>query len=208
MKRLSFAEWTVILLFVSIVGLLGLVLRDYLHLKDRVVTIALDNAKTISNIAASAHTQYSNSIKAAGQNPAIDFTTSPTPVDNNLHFPATFSQELSKRIRDDNNFTRVQIYSDDPFESQRQRELDSFQQNAINALNTKEEPFFWSLRNVDDGQHTIRLAQPMVMGQSCVSCHNDARWKLAKRDWRVGDVRGVREVEVIVPEMNAMAFKA
>jgi len=208
LKRLSFPEWAVVLLFLLIAGLLGLVVRDYLHLKERVVAIAFENAKTISTISSSAHKQYSASVKGLAGLPGINFTTDTSPEARNVHFPATFSQELSKRIRKNNEQTRMLIYSNHPFDSQKGRALDVFQLEALAFLDDGTQKAFRGIRNVADGTRTLRLAQPMVMVDSCVACHNDAKWGLSKQDWKVGEVRGVREVEVAIPEMNAHGLRS
>lgn len=171
-KRLSFPEWAVVLLFLLIVGLLGLVLRDYMHLKKRVVDIAVENAKTISAISSSAHKQYSASVKGLADLSDINFTTDTAPESRSVHFPATFSQELSKRIRDNNEQTRMLIYSNHPFKSQEGRELDQFQMDALAFLEDGTEREFRGIRNVTDGTRTMRLARPIVLAESCVSCHN------------------------------------
>ena len=41
----------------------------------------------------------------------------------------------------------------------------------------------------------VRLIVPIIMGAPCVSCHN-AHPESPKRDWRVGDVRGIQEVTI------------
>ena len=45
------------------------------------------------------------------------------------------------------------------------------------------------------------------MAQACVSCHNTHPESL-KRDWKVGDVRGLQEVTITQPIIgNIFAFK-
>ena len=53
----------------------------------------------------------------------------------------------------------------------------------------------------------VRLITPVIMGASCVNCHN-AHPESPKRDWKVGDVRGIQEVVVHQPiATNIWAFK-
>ena len=45
------------------------------------------------------------------------------------------------------------------------------------------------------------------MGQACVACHN-THPESPKRDWKVGDVRGIQEVTITQPiAANIFSFK-
>ena len=53
----------------------------------------------------------------------------------------------------------------------------------------------------------MRLVAPVVMGAPCVACHN-SHPESPKRDWKVGDVRGLQEVTITQPIGNDLfAFK-
>src|SRR5207245_328164 len=53
----------------------------------------------------------------------------------------------------------------------------------------------------------VRLVAPIVMGAACVSCHN-THPESPKRDWKVGDVRGIQEVAITQPiAANIFSFK-
>src|SRR5207247_1634183 len=53
----------------------------------------------------------------------------------------------------------------------------------------------------------VRHVAPIVMGTTCVACHN-THPDSPKRDWKVGDVRGIQEVTVAQPiAANILAFK-
>ena len=45
---------------------------------------------------------------------------------------------------------------------------------------------------------SVRLVAPVIMDAACVSCHN-AHPDSPKRDWKVGDVRGIQEVIIAQP---------
>jgi class 3 adenylate cyclase len=53
----------------------------------------------------------------------------------------------------------------------------------------------------------VRYIAPVIMGATCVNCHNrhpDSQ----KRDWKVGDVRGIQEVSISQPfAANIFSFK-
>jgi adenylate cyclase len=53
----------------------------------------------------------------------------------------------------------------------------------------------------------IRLISPVLMGAACVSCHN-THPESPKRDWKVGDVRGIQEISVAQPiALNIFSFE-
>jgi class 3 adenylate cyclase len=53
----------------------------------------------------------------------------------------------------------------------------------------------------------VRLITPVTMGPACVSCHN-THPESPKRDWKVGDVRGIQEVSITQPiAANIFSFK-
>jgi len=41
----------------------------------------------------------------------------------------------------------------------------------------------------------VRLIAPVVMGAACVDCHN-THPESPKRDWKVGEVRGIQEIAI------------
>jgi hypothetical protein len=96
--------------------------------------------------------------------------------------------------------------SDLPFKGRETHALDAFETNAIAALRADPK------ENAVDVAGTIfdrrvRVASPVVMGEVCVACHNKHP-DSPKRDWKVGDVRGIQEISVAQPlEANIFAFK-
>ena len=54
---------------------------------------------------------------------------------------------------------------------------------------------------------SVRLVAPVIMGAACVGCHN-AHPESPKKDWKVGDVRGIQEVAIAQPiAANLFSFK-
>ena len=53
-------------------------------------------------------------------------------------------------------------------------------------------------------QVTLRYADAVRMGPSCVACHN-GRPDSPKKDWKVGDVRGVQSVQIPLLSLAAIA---
>jgi class 3 adenylate cyclase len=60
-----------------------------------------------------------------------------------------------------------------------------------------------SWHGVDD---RVRLVAPIIMGQTCVACHN-THPDSPKRDWKIGDVRGIQEISIVEPVVtNIFSF--
>ena len=106
--------------------------------------------------------------------------------------PPTLSIELARIISDQQSEIAVRFVSDFPFPERTSREFDAFERAAIVSLrqNPKQtiSDFSWSGLT-----GRVRLASPVIMdAATCVGCHN-TRPDSPKRDWQLGDVRGVQE---------------
>ncbi|MEO0415383.1 MAG: DUF3365 domain-containing protein, partial [Verrucomicrobiota bacterium] len=56
----------------------------------------------------------------------------------------------------------------------------------------------------EDGTEMLRYFSPVIMGRSCVDCHN-SHADSPKTDWRVGDIRGYQEVTLpMIDDQSAM----
>lgn len=122
-----------------------------------------------------------------------------------IPIPATFSLELGRLIGEDGN-VGYRFVSDFPFAGRQPHNLDAFEKDALARLRADPaEPVIevgGSLFN-----RSVRLATPIIMGETCVACHN-SHPESPKKDWKVGDVRGIQEVTVQQPvEANLFAFK-
>ena len=127
-------------------------------------------------------------------------------VSGAIPIPATLSIELGKLISAHDGTVKYRFISDLPFNGREPHALDGFEQNAIATLREKpKEPVVEVSGSIFDRQ--VRIATPVTMGPVCVSCHN-THPDSPKRDWKVGDVRGIQEVTVFQPiEANIFAFK-
>jgi len=109
--------------------------------------------------------------------------------------PATFIHDLSAALHD--NDTTISLFSPFPFPDRRDRKLDDFQQSAWDYLNAHPEEVFSRTETAGD-KTIVRVAVADKMsGQSCVNCHNSDP-RSPKTDWKLGDVRGVLEVNSVI----------
>lgn len=106
--------------------------------------------------------------------------------------PATLTIELGKKLRKNNPDLIVDLYSDFPFPWREPRALDDFQYHALNELRANPyKPYYRTESH--GGRKFLRYAIADRMSASCIACHN-SHPQSPKKDWKLGDVRGVLEV--------------
>ncbi len=124
-----------------------------------------------------------------------------------IPIPATLSLELGKVISEQQQNITYRFVSDFPFKDRAPHQLDDFEQSSLQSL--RENP---GQKNIVEATNSafrdrVRLVAPIVMGAACVSCHN-THPDSPKRDWKVGDVRGIQEVSISQPlAANLFSFK-
>jgi len=111
-----------------------------------------------------------------------------------IPLPATFLIELGAKISADsgNDGLQVRQYSDYPFRFRGPAKLDEFGTQALASLRANPGQPFVRYEDVD-GRPSLRYAEARIMAEACVKCHNEDP-ESTKRDWKVGDVRGVLEI--------------
>ncbi len=123
---------------------------------------------------------------------AMHTSTNPRANPDAIPAPSTMVHELGDLLVGQG--TAVRVYSPYPFPVRAGRKLDLFQQEAWDFLSRHPDRAFTRSDNID-GQPVVRVAlADRMTDQACVRCHN-ATVGLAKRDWKLGDVRGVMEVD-------------
>jgi class 3 adenylate cyclase len=123
-----------------------------------------------------------------------------------IPIPATLSLELGKVISEQQQNIGYRFVSDFPFKNRAPHPLDDFETASLQSL--RENPDQKIVKAVSSmfSDH-VRLIAPVIMGPACVSCHN-VHPESPKRDWKVGDVRGIQEVTITQPiAANIFSFK-
>jgi serine/threonine protein kinase len=108
--------------------------------------------------------------------------------------PATLTIDLADYISNHSERgSRVRLYSDLPFTTRTDGGVrDDFEREALEQLRRKPDEAFYRFTEVD-GRPVLRFATARVMKAVCVECHN-SHPDSPRRDWQIGDVRGVLEV--------------
>ena len=123
-----------------------------------------------------------------------------------IPIPATLSLELGHVLSEQQHNIEYRFVSDFPFKGRASHVLDTFETNALKVLreNPDQRPVQVSASLFSD---RVRYITPVVMGAACVNCHN-SHPDSPKRDWKVGDVRGIQEVSISQPfAANIFSFK-
>jgi methyl-accepting chemotaxis protein len=125
-----------------------------------------------------------------GFNASFDHKANPKAIP----LPATLLHDLSAALADED--TNFNLYSKYPFPIFKDRKLDDFQQQAWDFLIANPTQVF-SRAESRNGREIVRVAVADTMAQACINCHN-ADPTSPKTDWKLGDVRGVLEVNTTI----------
>ena len=198
-------------LAIVIVALLlaGLPLATWLDLKALSEQSLRQQVTDIGRVVNSVRNFYANDIvqrvlDARGDQISVtnDYLVHPAAIP----IPATFSLELAKLVGATGAALEYRFVSDYPFIGRESHNLDAFEINALETFRTTHEP---SVVEVSGSifDRSVRMATPVIMEGACVSCH--ATHPLSpKRDWKVGDVRGIQSLTVHQSiQANVFAFK-
>ncbi len=136
--------------------------------------------------------------------PTHNYTETP----GGIPIPATLSIELGNVIGSRSKDISYRFVSDEPFTGRASHNLDVFETRALTELREKGKS---DLNVTEVGgsvlNRKIRMAVPVVMGSACVACHN-SHPESPKRDWKVGDVRGIQAITINQPiAENLFSFK-
>jgi methyl-accepting chemotaxis protein len=114
-----------------------------------------------------------------------------------IPLPATLIHDLSELLTEAG--TTLKLYSPYPFPNRANRKMDSFGDQAWEALTSDPAtPFVRSV--VIDDREIVRVAvSDTMVSPICVNCHN-TRADTPKDDWNLNDLRGVLEVDTTVPD--------
>ncbi len=163
---------------------------------------ALESAAQQADLLEHANNQYSEIVQRVEQaNYPVNKMVPPTPGTVPLSIPATFLHDVGAELhRDSKTGIQVRQYSDYPFPWRTPGgPQDDFERDALLRLRRSNGQETVHEFTQIDGEPVIRYAQARMMRQSCVDCHNTHPMS-TRKDWKVGDVRGV--LEIIRPLKN------
>jgi hypothetical protein len=157
---------------------------------------ALESAAQQAELLEEATREYSRIVRRVEEASfTVNKTVSPTPGTVPLSIPATFLHDVGQQLGlAGRTGIKVRQYSDYPFPWRTDGgPRDEFEREALRRLRRSKgrEPVH-EFTEVG-GQPVVRYAQARVMERSCVECHS-THPQSPRKDWQVGDVRGVLEI--------------
>jgi hypothetical protein len=159
-------------------------------------SIALESAAQQAELLEEATKEFSRNVQRVEQaHFTVNKTVPPTPGTVPLSIPATFLHDVGRELgRTGRTGVKVRQYSDYPFPWRTDGgPRDDFEREALRRLRlNKGQAAVFEFTELG-GQRVVRYAQARIMEKSCVECHG-THDQSPRRDWRVGDVRGVLEV--------------
>lgn len=186
--------WKLMLpLLLSGVALPGTVLIERMVSLERqaLEQSGLQTGERMIQTAMNARTFYSKMIVSKAQEAGLTITPKHHDDPRGLPLPATFMRELFA-MNHGVDGSALRLYSDYPFAFRTAEEtrLDAFEREALDLLRRNPQAVVSRIEQ-RDGVPVIRVARADVMNDaSCVDCHN-SHPDSPKRDWKLGDVRGV-----------------
>ena len=117
--------------------------------------------------------------------------------------PATFTLALADRLGRSIDGFSIRLYSENPFPFRGPTAMDGFERMALDSLKAWPAAVISVVERDQEGR-VLRYALGDTMRLECVSCHNEHP-ESPRRDWRVGDLRGVLSVSI---PMNAFDQRA
>ncbi len=187
---------TILLLAILLISGFAAALFNMSNLSsDLIRSQAIQSSALYAQAIKEARTLYSkNVVTRVKEVPGIHVITDYNSQLGGIPLPATYLIELSKSITDQNPGMSLRLYSDYPFPSRVQEggARDDFEKTALEYLRRHPTESFVRFENFQ-GRPSLRYAEADIMKPSCVACHNTDP-NSPKRDWKVGDVRGVVEI--------------
>src|SRR3984885_6199635 len=198
-----------ITVLVIVVLLLALPLAVWLDLTNLAEAALRRQASDLNSVITSVRGYYAtNVVGRVLANPgATQVVHNYESIPGAIPIPAALSLELGRVIGAQQENINYRFVSDFPFKNRAPHQLDQFETGALQSLrdNPEQKLLETSSSLFSD---SVRLVAPVLMGPACVSCHN-VHPESPKKDWKVGDVRGIQEVSITQPiAANLFSFKS
>jgi adenylate cyclase len=197
-----------LLIFIAFLLLVGLPIAVWLDMHDVTQAGLRRQASDLNAMFTSVRNYYANNI--VGHVQASPGTTQVShdyqAIPGAIPIPSTMSLELGKVISQQQQNINYRFVSDYPFKDRAPHVLDDVEKKALAALREQPHQQITDISRSAFSDH-VRLIAPVIMEKACVDCHNAHPYS-AKQDWKVGDVRGIQEIELSQPiASNAFSFR-
>lgn len=198
-----------VLVLLVILLLVGLPVAVWLDLTSLTETNLNRQARDLNSLISSVRSYYAANVVGrilAAPGVKTQVVHNYEAIPGAIPIPATLSLELGKVISERQHNITYRFVSDYPFANRAPHPFDQFETDALSRLRQNPDQILATDSSslfVD----RVRLVAPVIMAAACVACHN-THPESTKRDWKVGDVRGLQEVSITQPiSSDIFAFK-
>ena len=199
-------RWSVAVLLVVLMGLPAAVWLDLRNISETALRRQVDS---FASVVGEFRAYYANNVVArvlahhGETQAAANFKDIPGAIP----IPARMSIDLGQLIGESRANTGLgyRFFSDHAFASRAPHVFDAFEREALAQLRAKATQSVYEVSGswLD---RKMRLITPVVMDAGCVACHN-SHAESPRRDWKVGDVRGLEEFTLSQPlAANVFSF--
>ena len=164
--------------------------------KRTVQNHALENAKVLSRILKEFRTIYTSEVINTLEKSEITITHDYKNIPHAVPLPATLSMLLGNSLRAENSEVQSKLYSPYPFPWRKETGglKDPFAVNAWKIFQHNSDTIIFEFVQLQS-KPFLRYATADIMRPACVTCHN-THPQTPSTEWKVGDVRGILEVQL------------
>jgi signal transduction histidine kinase len=181
----------------------GLIVAHAAYFADKVKSAAvIEAASAYSSAITTFRNFYSSEVVPRALGAGMRATHDYHNVEKSIPLPATLTIELGEQVSAQGLDHSFRVLSELPFPWRRDRVLDPFERDALRAVKAAPGQPYIRFAAIN-GKDYIRYASAVVMGPTCVACHNNHK-DSPKLDWKPGDVRGIQSVTLAVPDTSAL----
>ena len=195
----------VVIVFV-IVTLAGFIAGARHYAEQARLQAAYDTAKSFEQSISALHKYYSEVIVPRIRGTGAEFVVHFEKDLKTFPFPATVSSRFGDALHKVNPDLNSSLFSRLPFPHQIDRNLDQFEKDSLDFLETNPASEFFRIE-AKNGRDFVRYARALVMKADCIKCHNRPEFGFDGQ-WRVGQFRGARQVSLPVPMLAPIIDKA
>jgi adenylate cyclase len=193
-RFLAHRAWLSTLLLAIVLG--GLPLAVWLDLRNIAEHGLRAQADAFTSMVGAIRGYYSTNVvgRVAANHGVTQALPNYADVPGAIPIPATLSLELGEVVSRSGGSVGYRFFSDYPFSNRAPHAFDEFELDALSKLRKNPEARI-AVAGGAFLDREVRLIVPVRMAADCVSCHN-THPDSPKKDWKVGDVRGVEEFTV------------
>lgn len=188
----------------ALVGAVLITVQIWRNMEDLRQSSATEAATSYSRAISEFRAFYSREIVPRARAAGVAVTHDYRDRKGALPLPATMSIDLAADFRAQVEGVDYNLYSDLPFPWRKDRRLDAFEREALEAIRRNPTSPFIKFEDYD-GKPSIRYAVPVFMAESCVQCHNSHEGS-PRKTWRAGDLRGIQQVTLAIDSAARLSF--